>query len=267
MIPCALVAVFCSVLPWRALAAGGAVVQFKKAAISAGEMDYWGSLIPIEVVRRDGPKVEVVVHYTTVPLDAAPGRDYQETSGTLKVYYNKHDWIYVPVYYDWDADGPVRFNVVLSEPNEGTRIGRRSVTTVTITNTPWSPAAALKASRRIKIHGTESIYLEGFTPSSGSFIQEWSGTTFDPMNPLSVTCNFAVAEIRPGPIVCYGFSCFSTSYTAGVGNHHVTFTLATPYSGTFTAQTYSLDGLFHLFGPSGTFELIGPKPGSYSADP
>jgi hypothetical protein len=247
------IATVAAVLSAATVSNEAAIVQFRRARYTAGE----SSSVMVEVLHTHRKDVSVV-HYETSPIDAVPGRDYAPVSGTLSIYPGERiKWLEIPVFYDWETEAPVRFNVTLSEPGPGTRIGRRKVTTITLVNSPWDAATALSSKENLIIlDGGRVVRLRQSSPSSGSFITDWRVSAGYPLQPHKITCDFSVSEMRAGPRVCYGFSCFSTSYPAAIGTDRVTFEFTSPFGGTYT----NTDTSHFMFGAGGTFELPGPRP-------
>ena len=116
----------------------GGSVQFSSATYSVNEAGTGGTATSASIVvtRTGGTAGGVTVDYTTrdlVPPEAQGGVDYTITSGTLTFAAGVPSLTFpVPILNDNLPEGNERFEVVLSNPSAGARLGSTSISKVTI---------------------------------------------------------------------------------------------------------------------------------------
>ena len=116
----------------------GGSVQFSSATYSVNEAGTGGAATSASIVvtRTGGTAGGVTVDYTTrdlVPPEAQGGVDYTITSGTLTFAAGVPSLTFpVPILNDNLPEGNERFEVVLSNPSAGARLGSTSISKVTI---------------------------------------------------------------------------------------------------------------------------------------
>lgn len=116
----------------------GGSVQFSSATYSVNEAGTGGAATSASIVvtRTGGMAGGVTVDYTTrdlAPPEAVGGVDYVITSGTLIFAAGVTSLTFpVPILNDSLPEGNERFEVVLSNPSAGARLGSTSISRVTI---------------------------------------------------------------------------------------------------------------------------------------
>lgn len=115
-----------------AIGEGNRPGTIRMAAASVQVLEGYTQEIRVRRVRGDMGGVSV--NYATLDGTAKAGQDYTAVSGTLWWFYGDSDdqIIEVPIRADAKVEGNETFQVILSSPSNGAKLGTPSRTTVTI---------------------------------------------------------------------------------------------------------------------------------------
>jgi len=108
------------------------VLQFEKRGYlvkeSVGDAE-------VSVVRQNGADGNISVKWTTIDKSAVEGKDYKGGSGVLEFKHGEtHQTIRIPIVNDMEFEKDENFEIELSDPQGGAKIGKTNRTAVTITN-------------------------------------------------------------------------------------------------------------------------------------
>ncbi len=161
-------------------AASAGVLSFPNL-VTAYEVDPDG-MVPISVVRTGGASGTVTVHYASTGLQATPGLDYEDVSGTLTFLPGEVLKTFdVPVHSDADdTEGQELVAFLLSNPTGGAVLGGQSATSLTlIDGSSANPVAFI---------------------SDGSIVEGPNGSTRQMQFVISLSPHDAPVSVLYGPV-------------------------------------------------------------------